>query len=73
MKLKEVRARRLFTVRALAKQSGVSEASIHSVEQGKWLPSLGTIAKLSEALGVKPEEVEEFKAAIDKAAGQSSQ
>jgi DNA-binding XRE family transcriptional regulator len=67
MKMREARAKKLLTAEELGKQSGVSAATIHSLEQGKYLPTLTTVRKLAGVLGVIPEEVEEFKAAIDKA------
>lgn len=69
MKLREIRAKKLLTVRELARKAGVSEAALFKIERGEHAPSLTTIRKLSEALGVEAMEVEEFKAAIDKAAG----
>lgn len=67
MKLREARAKKLLTAQALAKKTGMSDGGIYRIERGEWLPSLATVRKLSKALGVQPEEVEEFKAAIDKA------
>lgn len=67
MKLREARAKKLFSAQQLAKLSGISETNIYRIEKGKWLPSLATVRKLSEALDVKPEGVEEFQAAINKA------
>ena len=72
MKLREVRARKLLTAKELAEQSGVSEVLIYKLEAGAWLPSLPTVRKLSKVLAIGPEEVEEFKAAIDKAARRGS-
>ncbi len=69
MKLREIRRRKLLTVEELAKQSGLSAATIHKIEQGAWLPSLASIRKMAPVLGVDPMEVEEFKAAIEKDAG----
>ncbi len=66
--MREARARKLLTAEGLAKKSGVSVATVHSLEQGKYVASLTTVRKLSQALEVNPEEIEEFKAAIDKAA-----
>ena len=68
MRLRETRAKKLVSVRELAKKSGISETNIYRLEEGKWLPTLTTIRKLSQALDIKPEEVDEFNAAIDKAA-----
>jgi transcriptional regulator with XRE-family HTH domain len=67
MNLREARAQKLLSARELAKQAGISESNIYSIEHGGWLPSLGTVKKLTGVLGVDPMEVDEFKAAIDKA------
>jgi transcriptional regulator with XRE-family HTH domain len=67
MKLREARVKKLMSAQELSNKSGVSETNIYRLEHGKWLPSLATIRKLSDVLGIQPEEVEEFKAAIDKA------
>jgi|WetSurMetagenome_2_1015567.scaffolds.fasta_scaffold44430_1 transcriptional regulator with XRE-family HTH domain len=73
MKLREVRAKKLMTAKELADRSGVSEVLIYKLEKGAWLPSLPTVRKLSDALGLtSPEEVEEFRKAIDKAAKRGS-
>lgn len=63
--LREWRLARLYGVRDLAKQSGVSTKTIVQVEHGRQLPRLQTIRRLSEALDVEPTEVEEFKQALD--------
>ena len=67
--LKEARAARLLTVRALAERAGVAFSTVHLIETGKSVPRFGVIEKLSRALGVEPAEVAEFAAAIE-AAGQ---
>ncbi len=66
MKLREWRVRRVYTVRALAKGSGVSEGAIRAIEAGKWGASLNTVSKVSKFLGIDPLEVEEFRAAMEK-------
>jgi predicted transcriptional regulator len=73
MKLREMRAKKLLSALELANKSGVSETNIYRIEKGVWLPSLSTVRKLSDALGLtSPEDVDEFKAAIDKAAKRGS-
>jgi transcriptional regulator with XRE-family HTH domain len=72
MRLREIRTRKLLTAGALAKKSGVSAAAIFKLERGEHAPSLATIGKLAGVLEVNPEEVEEFKAAIEKAAKRGS-
>ena len=63
--LREERVRRLLSVRALAKRAGVAPTTVHLVETGQRLPQLLTAQKLSAALGVEPNEVDEFRAAIE--------
>ncbi len=66
MRLVDVRAKKLLSVRELAKASGVAERTVSSIEHGEFLPRLSTIRKLSTALSIEPEAVEEFRAAIEK-------
>jgi transcriptional regulator with XRE-family HTH domain len=72
MRLREIRARKLVTVKELSEKSGVSETNIYRLEQRKWLPTLTTIRKLSQALEVEAEGVEEFETAIDRTAKRGS-
>ncbi len=68
MRLREIRTRKLLTAGALAQKSGLSASAVFKIERGEHAPSLATIGKLAAFLEVNPEEVEEFKAAIEKAA-----
>jgi len=68
MKMREARARKLLSMRALAEKAGVSLSTIQSIEDGRYLPRLTTVQKLSQVLDVQPEEVDEFRAAIEAAA-----
>ena len=67
--LREERVRRLLSVRALAAQAGVSATTVHLLETGRRRPQFLTIERLSRALGVEPAAVDEFRAALDAAAG----
>ena len=67
MRLRELRVRKLYSVRGLAKEAQVSEKSIRAIEAGEWGPSLATIRKLSAILEAEPMEVDEFKVAMEKA------
>ncbi len=62
--LKQARTARMLTVRGLAAAAGVSLAAVHEVETGKRRPRFGTIKRLSDALGVAPESVSEFRAVL---------
>ncbi len=63
--LKEWRARRLLTVRGLAEAAGVAPTTVYLVETGRSAPTFRVIRSLSDALGVQPDEVTEFAAAIE--------
>ncbi len=62
--LLEWRRARLQTIRELAAKAGVSTRTVLRVEHGEQIPHPGTIKKLSEALGVEPAQVREFRAAM---------
>ena len=67
MRLRELRVRKLYSIRGLARAAQVSEKSIRAVEAGQWRPSLATIRKLSQVLEVDPMEVNEFEEAMRRA------
>lgn len=52
LRVKSHRARRGWTLDQLAEQAGVSRRMVVNVEQGTTNPSIGTLLRLSEALGV---------------------
>ncbi len=62
--LKQARTARMLTVRGLAEKSGVSLAATHEAETGKRRPRFGTIKRLSDALGVEPDRIAEFRAVL---------
>lgn len=68
MRLVELRAERLLSIRALAQKAGVSQRTVHTVERGMTKPTLETVRKLAEVLEIDPTEVEEFKEAIERSA-----
>ncbi len=63
--LREVRRRNLFSIIQLAEKAGVSTRTIVDLEHGRTVPRLQTMRKVSEALGVDPESIEEFRNAIE--------
>lgn len=65
MRLKELRTRKLMTVRELAEQAHISPSTISVIEKGHGRPALSTIRKLSGLFSVDPMEVEEFREAIE--------
>ena len=64
MRLAVARRTRLWSIRELAQRAGVATRTINDIELGRTTPSLVTIRKLSEALGMDPLEVDEFRDAI---------
>ncbi|MDP9365038.1 MAG: helix-turn-helix domain-containing protein [Chloroflexota bacterium] len=64
--LREWRAARLLSSKALAERAGVSNKTVVDLEHRRHLPTFRTMGRISAALGVEPGEVEEFAAAIEK-------
>ncbi|MCB9112887.1 MAG: helix-turn-helix transcriptional regulator [Anaerolineales bacterium] len=52
MRLRELREARGISMRALASQSGLSANALSMIERGKTSPSVSTLYKLADALGV---------------------
>lgn len=69
MRLRELRVRKLYSIRGLAKAAGVTGKTVRTTEAGQSIPSLSTIRKLSNALEVDPMDVDEFREAMDRAMG----
>jgi len=57
-----------MTLRALARESGISESTLYHLERGDWLPSLKNAKRLAEVLQMDPMEIDEIRAAVEKAA-----
>lgn len=56
-RLRELRWRRVLSMRDLEERSGVSHNTIWQIESGRQGAHPRTIRKLAEALGVEPEEL----------------
>ena len=67
MNLRELRARKMLSMRELAKQSGVSLSSIYAMEAGRTIPRMDVVRKLVAFFQVDPMEVDEFRVAIEEA------
>lgn len=68
--LREMRADRLLTMRSLVALAGVDQMTVCRVENGQTTPRIIVIKKLCAALGCEPEDVIEFRRAIDQALDQ---
>ena len=70
LSLKAWRRRKLLKQSELSLLAGVSVATLSAVECGKHANvGVGTIRKLAHALGVEPEQVDEFRRAMGLSAG----
>jgi len=52
-KLKELREAKGFSVRRLAREAKISTETVYSVEHGRRQPSVRTLGKIAQALGVE--------------------
>ena len=65
--LREIRVRRLLSMRQLAQEAEVAPTTVYLIEAGQRLPHYATMRKLAAALEVEPSEVDEFRAAMEAA------
>lgn len=70
--LREWRVAQLMSTRVLADVAQVSNKTLIDIELGRRRPHYGTMSKLSAALGVKPEEIAEFAAAMEELTGKGT-
>jgi transcriptional regulator with XRE-family HTH domain len=63
--LREHRRAQFISIEDLAERAGVSTKTIVDTELGRTRPKFRTIRKISEALGVDPQEIAEFAAVVD--------
>lgn len=65
VKLTRLRRERFLTVQALAERAGVAKSTLVKIEGGKVRqPHLSVVKRLSEALGVPPQDVDEFRVSL---------
>lgn len=55
--LKRIRMKKGISQNAIAKTLGIDRSFITNIENGKTNPTLATIAKLAEAIGVSPDKL----------------
>ena len=60
--LREIRRRRFMTQAELSEKTGLTITTISQLENGRRQPSLRTVRRLAEALGVRPEKLAEGRA-----------
>jgi DNA-binding XRE family transcriptional regulator len=53
--------------RDLAQKAGVTASTIYLIEVGRTEPRLKVMRQICEALGVKPQDVDEFRRALEEA------
>ncbi len=54
----------LISQRDLALKSGVSASTVHLIESGQTMPTIGTIRQLCKTLNVPAQSVEEFRVSL---------
>lgn len=67
--IKRLRESRAMTQEDLAFESGVGRVSIAMMETGRRIPTLPTVFRLADALGVEPDEVVRLVVREQEAAG----
>ena len=60
-----LRKHKLMTQRDLAAAAGVTPATVNYAEKATKRPTIGVIRRICGALGVHPEDVDEFRRALD--------
>ena len=63
--LREARLQALLSIRQLARRAGLAPTTSYVLETRQRTPQLLTVYKLSRALDVDPEEIDEFRSAFD--------
>ena len=63
--LRELRIRRLWSQRELARRAGVAEGTVVSAEAGRRPPRLLTMRRIADALGVDWTEIAEFRLTVE--------
>jgi transcriptional regulator with XRE-family HTH domain len=65
-RLADIRKSRLLTQEDLATKAGVAERTIHLIETGRTAqPRIKVMRALCQVLGVPPQDVDEFRAALN--------
>lgn len=62
--LREWRMAKLLSIDDLAERAGVSNKTIVQIEYGRQLPRFRTMRRISDALNVEPDEIEEFATSL---------
>ena len=57
LRLKKVRQRKGFSIRALADKCGIGFATVYRIEAGRTTPRFDTLEKLAKALGVSVKDL----------------
>ena len=64
-RLEQVRRQKLLSQRDLAEKAGIAKSTVFLIEAGRTKPRLSVMRRICEALGVAPDEIDEFKQAIE--------
>lgn len=65
MRLVTARRNRLLSQRDLAKKAGITASTIYLIENGRTTPRIDIMRKISTALNVEPQSIDEFRRSIE--------
>lgn len=63
--LRIVRRQHLLSQRDLAKKADITPSTVYLIETGRVRPRLKVMRQICEALGVRPQDIDEFRAEIE--------
>jgi transcriptional regulator with XRE-family HTH domain len=63
--LREARTNRLLSMRELGRLASVAASTIYLIEAGRTTPRPSIVRKLAAALEVEPQDIDEFRRAIE--------
>lgn len=63
--LRTLRRNQLLSQRDLARKARVTPSTIYLIEAGKTRPRLKVMRQICEALGVQPQEIDEFRQTLE--------
>jgi transcriptional regulator with XRE-family HTH domain len=67
--LRDVRAERMLSIRELAQRASVAPSTIFLIEASRSRPRLSVVRRISEALGIDPLSITEFRRSVRASGG----
>lgn len=63
--LRQIRRNQLLSQRDLARKARITPSTVYLIEAGRTRPRLKVMRQICEALGVAPQEVDEFRLELE--------